>query len=116
MKEFYKQYLPYFKNYKLKFFYAVIGMILVASGTAGTAYVIEPLLDDIFINKDRDMLFIMPFIIVFLYTAKSMGGYVQTYYISYIGQDIVRIIRDKLLQHILKLDMNFFQKKGSSSG
>ena len=111
MKEFYKQYLPYFKNYKLKFFYAVIGMILVASGTAGTAYVIEPLLDDIFINKDRDMLFIMPFIIVFLYTAKSMGGYVQTYYISYIGQDIVRIIRDKLLQHILKLDMNFFQKK-----
>ena len=111
MKEFYKQYLPYFKNYKLKFFYAVIGMILEASGTAGTAYVIEPLLEDIFINKDRDMLFIMPFIIVFLYTAKSMGGYVQTYYISYIGQDIVRIIRDKLLQHILKLDMNFFQKK-----
>lgn len=111
MKEFYKQYLPYFKNYKLKFFYAVIGMILVASGTAGTAYIIEPLLDDIFINKNRDMLFIMPFIIVFLYTAKSMGGYIQIYYISYIGRDIVRIIRDKLLHHILTLDMNFFQKK-----
>jgi len=111
MKEFYKQYLPYFKNYKLKFFYAIIGMILVASGTAGTAYLIEPLLDDIFINKDRNMLYIMPFIVVFVYTAKSMGGYIQTYYISYVGQDIVRIIRDKLLHHILKLDMNFFQKK-----
>lgn len=111
MKEFYKHYLPYIKNYKLKFFYAVIGMILVATGTAGTVYIIQPLLDDIFINKDKDMLFIMPFVVVAIYFAKSMGAYVQTYYISYIGNDIVRIIRDKLLKHILNLDMSFFHKK-----
>lgn len=111
MKEFYKHYLPYIKNYKLKFFYAVIGMILVATGTAGTVYIIEPLLDDIFINKNKDMLLIMPFIVIGIYTAKGFGGYIQTYYISFIGQDIVRIMRDKLLKHILNLDMIFFQKK-----
>ena len=113
MKEFYKQYIPYFKNYKLKFLYAFIGMILVAAGTAGTAYIIEPLLDDIFINKDKDMLVIMPIIVIALYCAKGFGGYIQTYYISYIGKDIIRIVRDKLLNHILKLDMDFFQKKHS---
>jgi len=113
MKEFYTQYLPYFKNYKLKFLFAVIGMILVAGGTAGTAYVIEPLMDDIFINKNTNMLYIMPFLIVGLYFAKGIGGYIQTYYISYIGQDIVRIVRNKLLHHILKLDMEYFQKKHS---
>ncbi len=111
MKEFYKHYLPYIKNYKLKFFYAVIGMMLVAGGTAGTVYIIEPLLDDIFINKDENLLYIMPFIVVGIYSAKGIGGYIQKYYISYIGQDIVRIIRDKLLKHILELDMAFFQKK-----
>jgi len=113
MKEFYTQYLPYFKNYKLKFLLAIIGMILVAGGTAGTAYVIEPLMDDIFINKNTNMLYIMPFFIVGLYFAKGLGGYIQTYYISYIGQDIVRIVRNKLLHHILKLDMDYFQKKHS---
>ena len=113
MKEFYTQYLPYFKNYKLKFLLAIIGMILVAGGTAGTAYVIEPLMDDIFINKNTDMLYVMPFLIVGLYFAKGLGGYIQTYYISYIGQDIVRIVRNKLLHHILKLDMDYFQKKHS---
>lgn len=111
MKEFYKQYLPYFKNYKIKFVYSIIGMLLVASGTAGTAYIIEPLLDDIFINKNTTMLYIMPFIVVGLYSAKGFGAFIQIYYISYIGQDIVRIIREKLLLHILKLDMIFFQKK-----
>ncbi len=111
MKEFYRHYLPYIKNYKLKFFFAVIGMIMVAGGTAGTVYIIEPLLDNIFINKNEELLYIMPFIVVGIYTIKALGTYIQKYYISYIGQDIVRIIRDKLLKHILNLDMSFFNKR-----
>ena len=111
MKDFFKQYAPYYKNYKLQFFFSFIGIILVSASTSGTAYVIQPLLDDIFINKDENMLYMMPFIIVALYSAKGFGRYIQAYYISFIGQDITRIVRDKLFSHVLTLDMNFFQKK-----
>lgn len=110
MRKFFKQYIPYYKNYKLEFFYAAIGIILVAAATAATAYAIQPLLDDIFIKKDKEMLYIMPIIIIILYTAKGFGGYIQAYFISFIGQDITRIVRDKLFSHILTLDMDFFQK------
>ena len=110
MRDFFKQYAPFYKNYKRQFFYAFIGIILVSASTSGTAYAIQPLLDDIFINKDKDMLFLMPFIIIALYAAKGFGRYIQAYYISYIGQDITRIVRDKLFGHILNLDMEFFQK------
>ncbi|MCT7909237.1 ABC transporter ATP-binding protein/permease [Arcobacter lacus] len=110
MRKFFKQYIPYYKNYKLEFFYSFIGIILVASATAGTAYAIQPLLDDIFIKKDAQMLYIMPIIVIILYTAKGFGGYIQAYFISFIGQDITRIVRDKLFSHILTLDMDFFQK------
>ncbi len=111
MLDFFKQYTPYYKNYKLYFFYALVGIILVSGSTAGTAYAIQPLLDDIFINKDQEMLYMMPFIIIALYTAKGFGRYIQAYYISFVGQDITRIVRDKLFSHILTLDMDFFQKK-----
>lgn len=111
MLDFFKQYTPYYKNYKLYFFYALIGIILVSGSTSGTAYVIQPLLDDIFINKDQEMLYMMPFIIIALYTAKGFGRYIQAYYISFVGQDITRIVRDKLFSHILRLDIDFFQKK-----
>ena len=111
MKDFFKQYAPYYKNYKLQFFYAFIGIILVSASTSGTAYAIQPLLDDIFINKDEEMLFLMPFFIIALYAAKGFGRYIQAYYISFIGQDITRIVRDKLFSHVLTLDMDFFQKK-----
>ncbi len=111
MRDFFKQYSPYYKNYKLYFFYSFIGIILVSASTSGTAYAIQPLLDDIFINKDKEMLYMMPFIVIALYAAKGFGRYIQAYYISYIGQDITRIVRDKLFSHVLTLDMDFFQKK-----
>ena len=111
MKDFFKQYIPYYKDYIGKFILAFIGMILVAGGTSGSAYVIKPLLDDIFISKNEQMLQILPFFVVALYFAKGLGRYIQAYYISYIGQDIIRKIRDKLLRHILSLDIDFFQKK-----
>lgn len=111
MKELLLQYLPYYKNYIRKFVYAVIGMILVAIGTSGTAYVIKPVLDDIFINKDLQMLYILPWLVVALYFAKGFGKYIQVYYISFIGQDIIRIVRDKLLSHIMSLDIAFFHSK-----
>ncbi|MBU3013798.1 ABC transporter ATP-binding protein/permease [Poseidonibacter lekithochrous] len=111
MKDFFKQYSPFYKNYKLQFFYAFIGIILVSGATAGTAYAIQPLLDDIFINKDEEMLYMMPIFVIVLYTAKGFGRYIQAYYISFIGQDITRIVRDRLFAHVLTLDMDFFQKK-----
>ena len=111
MKDFFKQYTPFYKNYKIEFFYAFIGIILVAVSTSGTAYAIQPLLDDIFINKDEEMLYMMPIIVIILYAAKGFGRYIQAYFISYIGQDITRIVRDKLFNHVLNLDIDFFQKK-----
>ncbi len=111
MIEFVKQYLPYYKNYKREFIYTFIGIMLVAGGTSGTAYVIKPLLDEIFVNKDEAMLEILPFIVILLYAAKGFGRYIQAYYISYIGGDIIRIVRDKLLTHVLKLDLAFFNAK-----
>lgn len=110
MRKFLKQYTPFYKNYILEIILGFIGILLVAGATAGTAYAIQPLLDDIFINKDEEMLYIMPLIIILLYFAKGLGTYLQAYFVSYIGQDITRIVRDGLFGHILKLDYIFFQK------
>jgi len=109
MKDLLKQYLPYLVGYKRQFFFAVLGMIAVAAGTAGTAHLIKPVMDDVFIKKDIAMLALMPFLLVGVFMLKGIGGYVQTYYTSYIGQDVVRKLRDKLVSHITYLDMEFFK-------
>jgi subfamily B ATP-binding cassette protein MsbA len=103
--------MPFYKNYKLKIFYAFIGIVLVAGGSAGLAYIVKPLLDEVFIAKDQQMLYIVPVLLILVQSAQGFGKYIQVYYVSYIGQDIIRITRDRLLAHILTLDIAFFQKK-----
>ncbi len=109
MKDLVKQYLPYLAGYKKQFFFAILGMLAVAAGTAGTAHLIKPVLDDVFINKDVQMLTLMPFLLVGVFMLQGIGKYVQVYYTSYIGQDVVRKLRDNLVSHITYLDMNFFK-------
>ena len=113
MKVFLKQYIPYYKDYIGKFILVVLGIALVSAGTAGSAYIIKPLLDEIFVNKDEAMLSLIPTIIVGVYFLKAMGRFIEGYYISYIGQDIIRKIRDKFLAHILSLDLTFFHNNHS---
>ena len=105
MKELFKYFAPYFSDYKKEFFFAILGMIAVAVGTTGSAHLLKPVLDDVFINKDREMLQLIPFAIIAVFGIKSLGKFVQTYYTIYIGNDIVRKIRNKLSLHRMHQDM-----------
>jgi subfamily B ATP-binding cassette protein MsbA len=110
LKEFFKSYLEYYKDYKIRLFFTLIAMISVAVSTGLIAWLIKPVLDEVFVNKNVEMLYILPFFVVIAYLAKGVGAYFQTYLMNYIGQDIIRRVRNKLLNHILSLDYSFFQK------
>jgi subfamily B ATP-binding cassette protein MsbA len=96
-------------GYKRQFIFAIIGMFAVAIGTAGTAQIIKPVLDDVFVAKDATMLGIIPFLLIAVFTLKGVGQYIQTYYMSYIGLDVVRKLRNNLVSHLTYQDMQFFQ-------
>ena len=110
MKNLFKQYLPYLMGYKRQFIFAIIGMLAVAIGTAGTAQIIKPVLDDVFVAKDSTMLGIIPFFLIAVFTLKGVGQYIQTYYMSFIGLDVVRKLRNNLVLHLTYQDIEFFQK------
>ncbi len=107
MKKLFLYFIPYLSEYKREFSYAVLGMVAVAVGTTASAHLLKPVLDEVFIAKDREMLKLIPFAIVAVFFVKSLGKYVQTYYTVYIGNDIVRKIRNKLSLHLMYQDMAF---------
>ncbi len=102
-KSFYKEYIP-------QFIIAIIGMIMASVGTAVSAWLVKPVLDYIFIQKDETLLYLLPYAIIAIYFIKSLGVYLQAYFTAYIGQDIVRRFRYNQLSNILSLDMSFFHK------
>ncbi len=113
MIEFFKEYLPYLKNYKGKLVLAVFGMVLVSVSTAAVAYLVKPVMDKIFVDQDLKMLYILPIFIVLSFLGKGIGAFLSSYYLTYIGEDVVRIMKDKMLRHIVSLDFDFHLNKHS---
>lgn len=113
MKYVLKRFFPYTREYKLQFVFAFLGVILVAAGTAGMTYMIKPIMDEIFINKNRELLFFLPFLIVVVYLAKGVGRFLQAYFTVFIGQSIIKTMRDELLEKLLSMDMKFFNQTQS---
>ncbi|WP_297193011.1 ABC transporter ATP-binding protein [uncultured Campylobacter sp.] len=113
LKDVLIRFKPFYKKYKWYFLIAIIGMLMAAAGTSGSAYIVDPVLKKIFIEKNEDMLYIMPLAVIAIYLLKDLGLYIQSYYVSYIGANILKELRAKVLENILKLDMAFFHKHRS---
>ena len=103
----FKRYWPYIKEYKLQYFFVLVGIILTVSATAATAHIMKPLMDDMFIAKKEEMLYIIPIALICIYVIKAVGRYVQSVFMKYIGQHIVTRFRAMLLEKIISLDMSF---------
>jgi len=84
-------------------------MILTAVGTSASAYLVKPVLDEIFLKKDEEALAILPWLIIVVYAMKGGGAFLQSYYTEHIGQDIIRKIRNRMMKQMLLLDLAFFQ-------
>jgi len=102
--------LQYVKPYRMKLILAMTCMVFVAVCTAGSAWLVQPAMDKIFIDKDMRMLFLIPLLIVGLYILKGVFYYGQAYLMSYVGQRIVADFREKLYDHIQRLSLSFFTK------
>lgn len=108
LKDVLKRFGPYFKDYIPHFIFAIIGMGLASGGTAVSAYLVEPVLNKIFVEKNEKLLYILPCAIIAIYLLKNVGTFMQAYFTAYIGQDTIRRFREKMVENLLNLDMKFF--------
>ncbi len=108
-----RTYWPEYRHYRGKLLLAVAAMLVVAGATAAIAWLMKPLLDEVLLQKDTTLLYLLPIFVILAYLAKGLGGYAQIYAMNHIGQDIVRKVRDRLLSHMLHLDLAFFHRHHS---
>ncbi|EII8775540.1 ABC transporter ATP-binding protein [Campylobacter coli] len=113
LKDVLIRFKPFYKKYKKEFAIAIFGMILTSIGTAGSFASLKPILDYIFVEKNEALLYTLPFLLVVIYILKNLGFYLQTYYLSFIGMDTLRILRFKVLKNLLRLDLDFFKRNRS---
>ena len=107
MKQTLIRFLPYLRDYKISYMFIFLGIILTVGATLATAQIMQPLMDNMFIDKDKTMLYKIPLGIIVIYIVKALGRYIQTIFMEYIGTHILARLRETALEKILSLDMTF---------
>ena len=108
--ELYLRVLRYLKPYWPRLVMASLFAALVSLLTATYAWLVKPVLDNIFIQRDTRMLFLLPPTIVLISFLKGLSSYGQAYLMRYVGNRIIMDIRDELYYHLLLLPVGFFSK------
>ncbi len=109
-KRLYKDYTSKFIN---KIFLAVIFSIIVAISTSATAWLLDPAIEKIFINKDQNLILIIPFAIILAFSAKGISLYLAKLLMINVSEEVKKMIQIDMLKSFIKADTEIIEKKHS---
>lgn len=100
----------YFLPYKWAMLVALIASGVVSATTAGTAWLIKPALDDIFIRQDAQALVYVPLAFIALTAFKGLGRYVQNWCMHFSALRVLETLRQELFHKIITLPLPFYEE------
>lgn len=101
--------LRLFGPYKWVMLAALLASGLVSAATAGTAWLIKPALDDIFIRKDVTALVYVPLAFISLTLVKGIGRYAQNWCTNYSALRVLETVRQELFRKVIRLPLSFYE-------
>ena len=108
LKRLYKDYT---KNFLNKIFLAVFFSILVAASTSATAWLLDPAIDKIFLNRDQSLLLIIPFFIIIAFATKGISLYLAKILMINVAEEVKKKIQIDMLSSFIKADTEYIENK-----
>lgn len=106
----YRRLLAYVRPYRNRFILSIVCGLLVSATTTLSALLVKPILDDIFVARDAGKLYFFPLLIIVLYATRGLLHYGHAYLMRYIGQGVIRDIRNQLFAHLLHMPLAYFHR------
>ncbi len=101
----------YTKKYIKKIAIAVFFSFLVAASTSSIAWLLDPAIDKIFIQKDQSLLIIIPFLIIIAFTTKGVSLYLAKVIMINVGEDIKKKLQFDMLNTLISADTQSIDEK-----
>lgn len=110
----YRRLLSYVWPYRFMFSLAIFGNILYAIVDAGLIKLLQPLLDEGFVNHNPLFIRWIPYMVVGIFLIRGVATFLSTYCMGWVGRQVVMHFRQRMFEHLLKLPTAYFDH--SSSG
>ena len=108
-----KLYNQYTKKFVPKILFSIFFSLLVAGSTSAIAWLLDPAIKKIFIEKDQTLILLIPAAIVLAFTTKGLSLYIAKTTLIKVGQEVTKILQLQLMKSIIKADAEIVDKKHS---
>ena len=106
-------YKKYTSKYLGKIFLSIFFSALVAGSTALIAYLLDPAIEKIFIEKNERLMILIPIAILFAFTIKGTSLYFAKYLLIQVGGEVQKVLQLQIMQSILRSNIEKVNKKHS---
>ena len=112
--EIYKRlYKDYSKKYLDKIILSAIFSILVAGSTSAIAWLLDPAIKKLFIEKDQSLIFVIPFLIIIAFSIKGFSLYLAKATMISVGEEIKKKLQFDMIKSLIKTDTQIIDKRHS---
>ena len=106
-------YNDYTKKFLPKILLSVFFSLIVAASTASIAWLLDPAIKKIFIDKDQSLIYLIPLAIILAFSLKGASLYFAKTILIKVGQEITKLIQLKIMKSLIKADSEAIDKKHS---
>ena len=108
LKRLYKDYT---KNFRYKILLSIFFTLLVAASTSSIAYLLDPAIEKLFVEKNQTLLLIIPFFIVLAFSMKGASLYMARTIMIAVAEDIKAIMQSDMSRALIKADTDYMDEK-----
>ena len=106
-------YKDYTKKFLPKILLSIFFSLIVAASTASIAWLLDPAIKKIFIDKDQSLIYLIPLAIIIAFSLKGISLYFAKTILIKVGQEITKLIQLKIMKSLIKADSEAIDKKHS---
>ena len=101
----------YTKKYLKKIIFSVFLSIIVAGSTASIAWLLDPAIEKIFIEKDKTLILIIPVLIIIAFTTKGLSLYFAKAIMIGVGEEVKKDVQTDMMSALIKADTQTIEDK-----
>lgn len=109
----YLRLLLFAKQYWLTFALGIIGTVLSALSNAFFTWLLKPILDKGFIERDLHFIRWLPILLFAAFLLRGIAGFIGDYYMARTGRQVVMRFRQEMFQHLLRMPAEFYDRASS---
>ena len=107
--------LFYLLPHKFKIFLALIMMVVSAGATGLHAWLVQPALDEVLIQGNKEMLFLIPIAIILTTLCKGLATYTHSFQMSKVAHSVIASLQSQMFEKLMFLNLKFFNDSKSGN-